>query len=769
MKKIFKFMLLLFVCLLAGRNLYAQTGRYNIIPYPAILEPQKGEFIINKQTAFIVSPGAAIFNNEKPFLKRMITSYLGTGALGVKSNLGKNVIVLKYDASIKTEEGYKLTINPEKITLSAKNPAGMFYAMETLRQLLPADVEKGKGASLAVPAVNIDDQPAFEWRGMMLDVSRHFFSVEYLQKYVDMMALYKMNKLHLHLTDDQGWRIEIKKYPDLTSKSGWRTFNNQDTLCMKAAAETGNTDMKIDEKHIVQKDGKTLYGGFYTQQQMKEFIEYAASRHVEVIPEIDMPGHMMAAVKLYNYLTCDGTLGDGRGFSNPICPCNPQVLDFAKDIFSEIADLFPSKYIHIGGDEVDKRNWDKSPVCQAFMKQKGFTSLDQIQSFFTDYMKMFFQSKGKTLIGWDEIIDGGIDSSAVVMFWRPWAKDAPFNATKNHNKVIMSPDGPLYFDAVADKNALKGVYDYNPLDKQYRLSKDQEPYISGVQANLWSEMVPTEARADYMIMPRMTALSELGWTHQYLYNSYLERLIQQYKRLDNLKVNYRMPDIEGLVEDNVFVGETAFFKTAPIKYFTIRFTTDGSMPLSTSPALLKPIIINRSLQLKLALFTPDGRRGDVSTLYFESGQYAAAKQISDLQNGISCSLYKGRVDSTVQIKPIADSTFIATRIKIPGNITAADYALKFNGFIDVPKTGVYTFFLNCNDGGGLHIGGKLLIDNDGLHPDKEKGAQVALQKGLQPIALEFVAAGGGDLLDLTYITGNTTPATIPASWFKTIK
>jgi hexosaminidase len=769
MKKIIVYLSIIIACVVASDKLFAQTGRYNIIPYPAVLEPQKGEFIINKKTTLITGPGAAIFNNEYAFLKRMITSYLGAGTLAAKSNLSKNVIVLKYDASITAPEGYKLAISPGKVTLSAKNPAGMFYAMETLRQLLPANVEKGRGAMLAVPAVNIEDQPTFEWRGMMLDISRHFFSVEYLQKYVDMMALYKMNKLHLHLTDDQGWRIEIKKYPELTSKSGWRAFNNQDSLCMKAAAETGNTDMRIDEKHIIQKDGKTLYGGFYTQQQMKEFIEYAASRHVEVIPEIDMPGHMMAAVKLYNYLTCDGTLGDGRGFSNPICPCNPQVLEFAKDIFSEIADLFPSKYIHIGGDEVDKRNWEKSPVCQAFMKQNGFNSLDQIQSYFTNYMKVFFKSKGKTLIGWDEIIDGGIDSSAVVMFWRPWAKDAPFNATKNHNKVIMSPDGPLYFDAVADKNALKGVYDYNPLDKQYRLSKDQEPYINGVQANLWSEMVPTEARADYMIMPRMTALSELGWTHRYLYNSYLERLSRQYRRLDYLKVNYRMPDIDGLVEDNVFVGETTFFKVAPIKYFTIRYTTDGSMPFSSSPTLLKPIIINDRIQLKLALFTPDGRRGDISTLRFEPGRYATARQISDLQNGINCSLYKGRVDSTVQIKPVADSTFIAAAIKIPCNITAADYGLKFNGFIDVPETGVYTFFLNCNDGGRLHIAGKLLIDNDGLHPDKEKGAQVALQKGLQPIALEFVAAGGGDLLELTYVSGDGIRKSVPSAWFKTAK
>jgi hexosaminidase len=297
-----KSLLFMLFCLLVAGVSHAHTmdsGKYNIIPYPANLEPGQGSFTVNKQTALVIKPGAAVFANEQLFLKRMIGSYLGERALIVNKSAQSNAIVLKYDPSITVPEAYKITVTPAAVTLSAKEPAGMFYAMETLRQLLPADLEVGKGKTLTIPAVSISDKPAFAWRGMMLDVSRHFFSIHYLEKYVDLMALYKLNKLHLHLTDDQGWRIEIKKYPRLTSEGAWRTYDRNDSACMKKVAETGNTDFNLDQEHIIQRDGKTLYGGFYTQEEMKGFIQYAMKRHVEIIPEIDMPGHMMAAIKIY--------------------------------------------------------------------------------------------------------------------------------------------------------------------------------------------------------------------------------------------------------------------------------------------------------------------------------------------------------------------------------------------------------------------------------------------------------------------------------------
>ncbi|PTT02173.1 beta-hexosaminidase [Pedobacter sp. HMWF019] len=741
-----------------------ENNRYLVIPYPSTLEPGKGIFIVSRHTA-IVAP-AKMFKNERAFLQKMLAGYLGIELPQKNIAKGKNTIVMKYDAQIKADEGYRLMINPGQVILQARTPTGMFYAMETLRQLLPEDVERGKGKTLVLSSVKIADQPKFAWRAMMLDVSRHFFSLQYLKKYVDMMALYKMNKLHLHLTDDQGWRIEIKKYPELTRKSAWREFNNQDTACVNVEKATGNTDFRMDKQHLLNRDGKIMYGGFYTQEQMTSFIRYAQSRHVEIIPEIDMPGHMMAAVKAYNYLTCDGTVGNGPGFSNPICPCNPRVLQFAKDVYSEIADLFPSKYLHIGGDEVEKSNWEKSPFCQAFMREMGFTHLNQIQHYFTAQMKTFFGSKGKILVGWDEISEAGIDSDAVVMFWRSWAESIPLQASKNKNKIIMSPSGPLYFDAVPDINTLADVYNYNPLSKKYGLSKTQEKNITGVQGNLWTEMIPTEERADYMIMPRMTALAEVGWTYRPLYGSYIKRLEKHYKRLDDLNINYRMPDITGLVENNVFVGEKLFFKEAPLKYYKIRYTTDGSLPEAGSKVLDKPLSVKHNLSLKIALFTPSGRRGDISTLHFAGQQYKKTEPLTNLQYGLHTALYKGSFSRTTKIKSRADSTFMALKVEVPVGIKYNEFGLRFNGYIDVPETGIYSFYLNCDDGGVLYIGDQLLIDNDGLHPAKEKGGQVALEKGLHTFKLNFIDGGGGSRLDFKYSIGNSEQQLVPASWFK---
>ena len=741
--------------------------RYNIIPYPTALEPAIGSFNITRQTALIIKPGGFVFSNEESFLKRMIRSYLGDKSLVLKKVAEKNAIILKYDPSL-APESYILAINPRYIVISAKSPAGMFYAIETLRQLLPAAIETGKGSVLSVPAVLIQDKPAFEYRGMMLDVSRHFFSIQYLEKYVNMMALYKLNKLHLHLTDDQGWRIEIKKYPRLTDESGWRTFNRNDSACIKLANETGNTDFNIDKKHIINKDGKMLYGGFYTQQEMRSFIVYAAKRHVEIIPEIDMPGHMMAAVKIYPSLTCDSTVGDGQGFSNPICPCNDKVLEFAKDIFSEIADLFPSKYIHIGGDEVDKRHWEKSSVCQQFMRERGFKNFSQLQSYFNDYMMNFFKSKGKTMVGWDEIVEGGIDSSAMVMFWRPWANQSPLKATQNHNKVIMTPDGPLYFDAFPDDRTLQSVYYYNPLDTMYHLNEDEKKRIIGVQGNLWSEMIPSEKRADYMIMPRMTAMAELAWTHRIMFESYLQRLNHQYERLDALNINYRLPDLSNTIDNRVFVGQTNFFQTSPSSYFTLHYTTDGTTPQKSSPIMSRSINIRHTQILKLALFTPTGHKGDVYTYQFNAVNYNDSDTLS-VNDGLKGEFFKGQFDLTTHIKENPDSIFSANSIEVPKLIKAPAFGLKFKGYISVPETGIYTFLLSSNDGAVLHIDNKIIIDNDGLHSDKEKGGQVALKQGLHKIAVEFMEGGGGYLLNLKYGIGDGEIMPIPASWFKSAK
>jgi hexosaminidase len=740
-----------------------QKAGYNVIPYPAVLQPAKGFFTINSKTALILSPGAAMFKNERDFMKTMLSHYLTGETLDVKKGISDNSIIIRYDAAI-SAEAYKLSITPTLIVITAKEPAGVFYATETLRQLLPKDIETGRGKSLVIPAVEIEDKPAFKWRGMMLDVSRSFFSIQYLQKMVDMMSMYKLNKFHLHLTDDQGWRIEIKKYPQLTLKGGWRQFIDIDSNGMKELKKTGNTDFEIDPQNLKKVNGKTLYGGFYTQAEMRAFIKYAAKRHIEIIPEIDMPGHMMAATQIFPYLNCDPGPKFTNGFSNPICPCNPAVLEFAKDIFTEIADLFPSKYIHIGGDEVEKTYWEKSPVAQSFMKENGFKSTSQIQSYFNDYISKFFHSKGKTLIGWDEIVEGGIDSSAMVMFWRPWAPDAPKKSAKNGNKIIMSPDGPLYFDAPPEGSALFNVYHYNPLDTMYHFTKNEQSAVIGVQANLWSQLLPSEKRADYLLMPRMTALAEVGWTYRPLYASYLKRLDQHYARWDALKINYRLPDPENIVENHVFIKQTSFFQPAPSN-FIIRYTTDGSQPTISSPEMRKEVVINRTLDLKLAPFATTGRRGDVYTLHFKSVQYNNAVNITTNKNGLHAEFYKGRFKTATNIKGVPDSVFNISAFKIPASLKMPGFALKFSGYISVPETGIYTLALNSDDGSVLYIDNNEVINNDGLHSEYQKSGQAALKKGLHKIDLNYIQGDGGYLLDLRYALGNDQLMPIPETWF----
>ncbi|PAW93892.1 beta-hexosaminidase [Mucilaginibacter sp. MD40] len=745
-------------CVLTNRSA-AQGNSYNIIPYPSALIARQGVFTITNSTRIDVSAGK--FANEVVQLNELIQRGLGTK---LKLGKGAKTIKLNLDASLPAE-GYKLTITPLNVAISAATSAGMFRAVETIRQLLPVGLQSKTGhlKALTLPALNITDKPEYAWRGMHLDVSRHFFSISYLHKFIDLMALYKMNKFHLHLTDDQGWRVEIKKYPLLTQQGAWRTFNNQDSACMKKAKD--NPDFEIDKSHIIKRDGKTLYGGYYTQEQLKELVAYAATKHIEIIPEIDMPGHMMAAITAYPYLTCNGENKFGELFSKPICPCNETTYEFAQNIFDEIMQIFPSQYIHIGGDEVDRTDWAKSAECKAMMEREGIKDLAGLHSYFINRMEKYFNSKGKKLIGWDEVIEGGISPTATIMYWRTWVPDAPVKAAKNGNKVIMAPGEPLYFDNPADQYSLYKVYHFNPIPA--KLNKEEAKAIIGAQANIWTEMIPSERRADYMMMPRMTALAERLWNgNADNYDSYLKRLTGQYKRLDALNVHYRLPDIPNIVNENVFTDKAVLTITKPLADMTIRYTTDGSLPQNTSNVLPTSLTINKPVNIKLAAFTPNGSRGDIYTINYRQQSLAAAVS-AQTTAGLKCDYYKAFFKQTSMIeakKP--DSSFIANNIIVPASVNAPSFALIYKGYIDVPQTGIYTFYLTCDDGGILKIADRMVVDNDGLHSAQERNGQVALEKGLQPFVLKFIEGGGGFALKLKYSFNGSARAEVPSSWFK---
>jgi hexosaminidase len=738
--------------------------KYPIIPYPTSLTPTNGSFVITPATRIVV-PGNQLFANEAAMLNRLFANSFGK-ALQKSTQPVNHSIVLKYDAAIIADEGYTLSISPKQITIAARTPAGMFMAVQTIRQLLPAGVEIANSTplkSLSIAAVEIKDEPAYAWRGMHLDVSRHFFSIAYLKKFINVMALYKMNKLHLHLTDDQGWRIEIKKYPKLTEEGAWRTFDKNDSACMKRAPD--NPDFALDQEHIIQKNGKTLYGGFYTQQEMKGLVAYAAARHIDIIPEIDMPGHMMAAINAYPFLTCNGENKWGALFTKPICPCNESTFEFAENVFSEIMDIFPSKYIHIGGDEVDRSDWAKSDACKALMKREGIKDLPALQSYFINRMEAFFNQHGRKMIGWDEILEGGVTKTAIIMYWRGWVPDAPVKAAKLGNKVIMTPGSPLYFDAIPDKNSIPAVYNFNVIPKG--LTEAEGKNIIGAQANIWTENIPSEKRADYMYMPRMTALAEVLWTNHSDYDSYLQRLDSQYARLDLLNVHYRLPDLSGFLQSNVFTDQDTLSVNKPLPYLTIRYTTDGTLPVANSTLLDKPLVITQSQLVRLSAFKPDGTHGDVYNLQYDKQSLAEPETVAHVSDGLICRDYKQYFLKAALIpdtKP--DTTFIAKTITVPPFAEAPSFGLKYRGYIDVPQDGIYSFYLTCDDGGTLKIANREVVDNDGQHSAIEKNGQIALKKGLHNIALDFIEGGGGYTLKLKYSLNGSAPQDIPAEWLK---
>ena len=798
---------LLFLLMTPGLAMDAQTGvsgssrtavpanpRYPIIPYPTSLTPAEGECILTPASRLVLT-GASPFEKEAAVLNLFFMNAFGH-PLKRGAAAGQSSLELKYDAGVTAEEGYRLVITPGQVLLSARTTAGMFMGVQTIRQLLPAWAEHAAihpATQLTLPAVTIEDAPVYAWRGMHLDVSRHFFSIGYLKKFIDVMALYKFNKFHLHLTDDQGWRIEIKKYPKLTEYGAWRTFNNQDSACMLRAAE--NPDFVIDPTHIIHKDGKTLYGGFYTQDEMKALVAYAAGKHIDIIPEIDMPGHMMAAINQYNYLSCDGSSVFGQLFSTPICPCLPSTFGFAKDVFTEIMNIFPSTYIHIGGDEVDRSLWAKSPACKALMQQEGLKNTAELQSYFINNMEKFFNAHGRKMIGWDEILEGGVSKTAAIMYWRSWVPKAPVEAAKNGNPVIMTPGNPLYFDAIPDPNSLSNVYQFNPIPRG--LTDAEAQNIIGAQANIWTEMIPTEARADYMYMPRMTALAEVLWTHHKDYTSYLARLRSNFGRLDLLKVHYRLPDLPGLFLGNVFTDQDTLWVEKPLESLTIRYTTDSSAPTVHSNELSAPLIIRQTQTIRIAAFRGDkvqtdnvrgdnvqtknvqtnndraknvqidNVRGDIYTLHYQKQALAEPVAIVPAGDGLICSLYLGSFKMTTAMpdsKP--DTVLTVSSIEVPKAAEAPAFGLKFRGYLDIPQDGIYGFYYTCDDGGTLAIAGREVIDNDGNHAPLEKTGQVALKKGLQKIVLNFVEGGGGYTFKLHYSFGGSEPRDVPSSWLK---
>ncbi|MDR2682580.1 MAG: beta-N-acetylhexosaminidase [Dysgonamonadaceae bacterium] len=516
---------------------YAQIkSKLNLVPVPAKVKTGTGQFTINSKTRIVLASNTEEMKNAVAVLNGLLSRAAGFQLEITENPATANAIVCKLNASLPNREAYKLSVQKELITLEAQSAQGIFYGMQTLRQLLPSQIERPFLGNVAwtVPCLEIEDAPRFAYRGLMLDVVRHFHSKEFVMKFIDMLAYHKMNTFHWHLTDDQGWRIEIKKYPDLTKAGAFRnrTLEGQYT---------------VPEKR---KWNNTRYGGYYTQEEIKEVLAYAQKRFVTVIPEIEMPGHAVAALTAYPQLSCTGGPFEVEGlwgvFNDIYCP-KEETFQFLENVLSEVAALFPSQYLHIGGDEAPKLRWKNCAHCQALIKKEGLKDEHELQSYFIKRIEKFVESKGKRIIGWDEILEGGLAPNATVMSWRGEA--GGIDAAKQNHDVIMAPNSYVYLDyyqadpktqplSIGGYLPLWKVYSYNPMPAA--LTPEEAKHILGVQGNIWTEYIPATTQVEYMAFPRGAAIAETGWSpnEKKNYADFKERMIQQFKRYDAIGWNY---------------------------------------------------------------------------------------------------------------------------------------------------------------------------------------------------------------------------------------
>lgn len=732
-----------------------KTGDVNLIPQPVQLTKTSGVFEFKASTKIIV--------NEKSFTKAaklfsdrfQKASGMNLAVESGNSSASNTIFVTK--SSVNKPEYYNLKVTGSTVTIEASDYNGAIYAFQTIRQLLPAQIEStmAKGVEWTIPAVEIADNPRFAWRGMHLDVSRHFFSKEYVKKFIDRLVLYKMNKFHWHLTDDQGWRIEIKKYPELTEKGAFREKNNHDRSCDESAKT--NPDMVITPELFTKRDGKTVYGGFYTQEDIKEIVAYATERGITIVPEIDMPGHFKAAIDNYPEVSCFGKAGWGHTFSAPLCAGREEAFTLLENILSEVIDLFPSEFIHIGADEVEKTNWKKCKKCQARIKKEGLKDEFELQSYLVKRIEKFLNSKGRKMIGWDEIIEGGLSKTATMMFWRGWVPEAPIEAAHNGNNVIMSPTSHCYYDYAQNAGTLEHVYNFDPVPE--KLKGKYEKYIIGGQANIWTEYIPSEARCDYMYMPRMVALSEALWTplKTKSYKRFFKDMGSHFNRMDVMGINYRMPDIGGLYDKHVFVDKSTVKFTSVIPNQEIRYTTDGSTPDKNSTLYSGPFEVSKTVTVKARPISATGRGGDIISAQFEKQGYNEALNQKVSKNGLKCQYFEKQPDK--RWRNVADlgkvdikkGESVTPNFVAPKGARRTTFATIHDGFIKIEKDAVYTFSLLCDDAGVLKIDDKIVVDNDGMHAPRKKTGQIALKKGIHKINLQYIEGGGGGTLKLTML------------------
>ncbi len=579
--KRFLSLLICYSCLTIGKVLGQQ-----IIPEPVIQQKSAGAFVLTPDTKIHIHTNTQAVWDLANFLAESLSIPTGwkfssstTPKIGKHINLEIEQTTFKVIAEA---ESYTLDISPTRINIKAYTANGLFYGIQSLLQLFPKQIENKQRQKIAwtIPCTHIIDYPRYAWRGIMLDVSRHFFPKEYIKKFIDQLARYKFNTFHWHLSDDQGWRIEIKSYPKLTSVGAWRV------------PRTGNWW----QREMPQTGEQATYGGFYTQDDIREIVAYAQKKFIKILPEIDVPGHSLAILAAYPEFSCGGgnkfQVNGGWKFykevENSLCPANEKVYDFLDKVLEEVASLFPHPYIHVGGDECYKGYWEKSAECQALMKKEGLKNLDELQSYFMKRVAKIVASKGKKLIGWDEILDGGLPPEATVMSWR--GIKGGLEAIKQNHQVVMTPNTHAYLDLYQGEPSIEpDTYDMLRLQKVYGFEPTPEGMadskILGGQGNLWTESVPTTRHLEYMMYPRAWALAEVFWSKKDTknWNTFVQKVEGHFARMDEAQINYARSLYDPIIKVNKEGNNTKIELQTEINGLELYYTFDNTYPDKFSP------------------------------------------------------------------------------------------------------------------------------------------------------------------------------------------
>lgn len=711
----------------------------NIIPMPQNLVQNQGVFKLSSGTSF----GAT--TDEAKTVAEFFAAKM-RNATGYNISVSdKGDITLTLDAALDVnDEGYTLDVTSEGVTVKAKTPQGLFYGMQSFMQLLPAEIEsaeKASGIAWQAPAVSIKDEPRFGYRGVMLDVCRHFIPVEDIKKQIDVLSLFKINRLHWHLTEDQGWRIEIKKYPKLT---------------------------EVGSKRI---DGEgTEYKGYYTQEEIKEVVKYAQDRFITIVPELEMPGHELAAIAAYPELSCKGEAITPRviwGVEDIVmCPGKEDMFVFLEDVIKEMVELFPGTYFHVGGDECPKTSWKNCPTCQARIKKEGLkadgkhTAEERLQSYVITRMEGVLAKYGKKIIGWDEILEGGLSPDATVMSWR--GEEGGIASALQDHDVIMTPGGNgMYLDhyqgdskiepvAIGGYTTLEKTYSYNPTpDTLVAMKKDH--FVKGVQTNIWTEYLYNVDLVEYRMYPRVLALSEIGWTNvdRKNFDDFARRINNAYVRLDEHAINYHIPQPEqpnGSCNFVAFVDSTSleFKTTRPVKMV---YTIDGTEPTAQSTEYTAPLTFTETTTLKIASALPSGKLSPVRTIQVEKQTLAPAKEVAKTTPGLNMQVFDGMYlnvealkSANVQpktTKVIKETKELREQVQTSESMRGVkQYAAVAEGYVNIPEDGVYYISSDLEE---VWIDGKLLINNGGeVKRFSRHDNSVALAKGLHEIKAVFL-------------------------------